>query len=390
MIPYIKQYLTEAWDDFDLGQKPDDLLFIKFSDRMLRPAQYGVISFKVNALYKGHEEPKAIIRVPRYPASNEANDSIRIEHSNLRFIHSKINDIRIKRSIPRSLFDRSIRGSLVGAVEYLSGNDMSNYMVCSKIDDLFVSNYKSASKWLIDFQKKLCPENEIIKGAKFSEDHLKSLFDRYSLLFPDKKHLHEGYFTGLVSLANTFDGMQIMLPASHGDYHASNIFMSDGSISGVIDWEDFSAKQLPAFDIYHFITTYFEALYDFSANNYPKGIETFSESKYLLDLIDSFADEYFTALGMDTQFQEIIFPLFMIDSLCKAADPRKPVSSIVIKKEFLLNLRPAKISDLIRYMAIFPYLDLLKKASRSGDKQKQDYFTDKIEKLKEEASSKEK
>ena len=44
--------------------------------------------------------------------------------------------------------------------------------------------------------------------------------------------------------------------ASHGDFWAQNLLISDGGEAGVIDWERFAAESAPDADLFHFPLTY--------------------------------------------------------------------------------------------------------------------------------------
>ena len=155
MIPFIKEYLFNHWTPLNLGEKPKDLLFVKFADRGIRAPEVGIISFLVKKVLPEREEPLMILRFPRYASNLPANQSLECEYKNLMYIHEKLGSSCLAFGIPRVCFWQEINSSRVLGISHLPGESMWQGIAAGDVIKKYLANYVKAFTWQMGFQKAL-------------------------------------------------------------------------------------------------------------------------------------------------------------------------------------------------------------------------------------------
>jgi len=373
MIPFIQKYLLENWGKFEIGPKPDKLLFTKFADRRIRAKEVAVVSFQVNAIFGHDEKPVLILRIPRYPENQGAKLSLEREYKNLSDIQNKLH----REEIPRPILFETINASKGLAMTFLSGSPINSLMLSQNIMKAFTDNSALAFSWLIDFQTKFG------KGRESSIEEIVSNETAFYLkAFPQNALIHSSFFEKIIARSKEFRLRAIPLLPQHEDFHAENIFIRENKVSAVIDWEDFEPEGLPAFDVIHFIKTYLEALFNyFSQNSDTVSIEKLSTNKEMLDLIKSPIQQYLNALGIEAGLMEILIPLYLIHSINLAANPRKNAVGALSNLELLLRLKPTTIDELLLFMSAFSYGIIYGKAMSASNQKLAAFCKDKIESI---------
>lgn len=357
MIPFIKKYLFDNWQDLRMGKKPDDLLFIKLPARNIRAPELSIVSFLLKAVYKKKETPVLIVRFPRYAENIEANASLKSEYDNLNYLNSNVNKDEIKQVIPHPIMYKEINSTWVLAINYLPGQGLGERIISSDILKAYIENYQLSFSWLVGLQKELDGnKREPVKNV------VERVIGQFEKMFPDLSIRSKDYFLKTRAVAEKHN-MDIPIMIQHNDFHADNIFVLNNKISGVIDWEDCEREGIPGFDLLHFIKTYYEALLNyFAETNNISMIDSFLSNNQIINVIESTVESYFNAIGIDKKYNKIIIPLYLFKSAMLAGSSRKQASSALSHCKNILQLQPVTFIDLFEAMSVFIYGRVLKKA----------------------------
>lgn len=378
MIPYIKEYLLKNWENLKLGQRPNDLLFIKFEDRLIRSQDVSIITFLVKKIIDNSEIPSLIVKIPRYPENPYANLTLKNEYNNLIKVQEKINNIQIINTMPKIIFMVTINNSLILAENFLSGSDMGSTILNNDIPKTFIDNFGLASSWLINFQTSY--GGRTIKLGDFMINYAEKIINDYIVNFPEKSSSHNAFFKNIINACEKSCDKEIVIFPQQTDYHASNILLNNGKVSGVIDWEDFEEFGLPCFDLFHFITTYHEGLYNyFCKTGYWEGIDKLSnDPEWLTILNNAISKFYLVPLNIDPELVHIFIALYAIKCVLIAGSSRKEALAILPIKEYMLSLNPSSLSDLLVSITIIYFNRLRRKAIANNKKDLADLFNSKI------------
>jgi len=347
MIPFIKRRLLEEWPKLGLGERPDDLLFIKFADRGIRRAEVSIISSLVKGKYRGEEKPLFIFRFPRYAGSSEARSSLETEFSNLNVIHGKLDD----QTVPKVVYWGEINDYRVLAVSFLPGAPLSRQMLSDNILRSYIGNFGLAFSWLVNWQKAF--------GS-----------------------------AGQITLAE-LPALALPRWPQHGDYHADNIFVLEGAVSGVIDWEDFELAGAPCFDLYHFIRTYFEGINEyFAKTDRVEELSYFTESREVGTVVRATIDNYYQLAGIDPQAEKVLLSRYLSYAASLAASPRKRAEGALKRLNILLKLAPSSIEELLFYQSVFNYGEIYQRAKEKQAQRLIELSRSKISEIQKRATEK--
>ncbi len=246
MIPFIGEYIREKFNI--------DPIFILLESRQIRQAELSTISFLVKKKEKDREDPFAIIKMPRYADNIQALRTLELENENLTILSKKLSQ-ELLSSVPSILFFDKISDAYVLGERFIAGLEMSSAILKGpSILDNFAANSIAASSWLSEF------EDSFEKRPTGSHQITESLSNDLSSKLSQTNYR---LLNKALKILSAEPDRQMAIVPQHGDFHASNIFMKNGKIAGVIDWEDFSlVSHPPCYDLVHFIYTYIEALYE--------------------------------------------------------------------------------------------------------------------------------
>ncbi len=366
MIPAVEKYLIENWSKLKGYQKPDKLLFIKFEERRIRAAEVAIITVLIKGKYGSEEKPLFILRFPRYPDNREANRSLEKENKNLSLVQEKLKGSNLAQTVPEALIYDTVLGSRFLIISFLSGRDSVSSLDLANMMKSYVELFAKSFAWREEFDKawggvEKVVDEELIQTFAVGEIEL------YKKTFPKSAGRFEQYLNRIIECSKKHMGEKITILPQHVDFHASNIFLQEGRVSGVIDWEDFEEKGLPCFDLFHYIKTLIEAFYDTAARQGDLNfIVSLSEDQNWLQAVRSLAEQYSKSAGTGPALWDVLIPLFLIKSQNIAGSPGKLALHIAKRNELLLQLMPFSLEELIYYMSSFAYGDIYKKAAAEG------------------------
>lgn len=147
----------------------------------------------------------------------------------------------------RVLLSTAVRGTPLTVGYYTPGH--------VRRPNLVAKDFALAGTWLYRFQRATRSGTATIGPAAFDE-WIRPTMARYraevgwasweSSLFTDR----------LPALCSALSGASVPVVAVHGDYAPGNVLVSNGRVSGVIDWELGRGAGLPFSDLFKFATSY--------------------------------------------------------------------------------------------------------------------------------------
>ncbi len=367
MIPFIKNYILEHWTGYNLGGRPDELFFIKFPDRGIKDPNLTNLSFLVKAVIGGSERPVMIVRTPRYAGNTAPESALGSEYNNLVAIHNKLGDADLKATIPFPFFFEKINDGAVFSQSLVFGEEMADTLFAGNIFERFLQNVKLSLNWLIPFEKDIGGK-KIRISSDFIDGYAAKKIDIYRGYSPKLSQHLEGYFNNIINTLRGHEGRELTIYPQHYDFHASNIFIKNGKVSGVIDWEDFLFDALPMFDLYHFIKTYIEGVSNALGESNPLLLGQLLSAD-MIKIAKFAVAEYCKACGIEPALADVFLALYLIESQNIAADPKRKAMASFTRGELVLSYRVSNIDDLILSMGIIPLTFANQKALSAGDQE---------------------
>ena len=190
MIPCVKEYLL------NLGEKPEDLLFIKFADRRIRAPAVGTITFLVKKIDRGEEKPLFILRIPRYPKSAEADQTLENEYRNLTLVRQRLQDPELLSAVPSPILLEKIETGRFLIIGLLSGRDLGYRLPGRDLIKAYVDNFLLAFGWKMKFEKRWGGV-----GAQSGEAIVVSEIELYKRTFPASAAKPEQFFSRITDKA---------------------------------------------------------------------------------------------------------------------------------------------------------------------------------------------
>lgn len=365
MIPFIRKHLIDHWTDFDHGSRPEDLFFIKFPDRCIKDPNLTNISFMVKKVIANLEQPVMIVKTPRYPGRPEPRNALETEFRNLVYVHESLKTPEIKNAVPYPYFLAEINDSIAFSQSFLFGEPMSHTLFSGNLFERLQTNFRIASAWLKMFGHEF-KEDRINIDADFINEYVENRINKYFTYSPKNSARLVGYFNLIRGGFKGREGREIPIYPQHYDFHASNIFLMDGKVSGVIDWEDFMPDGLPMFDIFHFIKTYVEGILDAVGNSDPLLVEKIL-SPELMNIAKTVINGYCLDNGIDPGLANAFLALYLIESQNLAADPSRKAFAAFNRGELIMTFENFNIEKLLLSLGIIPLNMAKERAALSGD-----------------------
>lgn len=204
-------------------------------------------------LFDGHGHPQVVAKVARRPSAEPA---LRAEH---RVLQDLWRDPPMGggETLPEPLLIETIAGRLVLATTALPGGPMSvGYYQPghARRPRLVNQDFELAGNWLAQFQRETW-RGQLVIGPETFEDSVQPVFERYRAAVGWSRW-EQLLVDRLARCCDELSGASVPLVAVHGDYALGNILLSDGRISGVVDWELGQPLGLPFTDLFKFVSSY--------------------------------------------------------------------------------------------------------------------------------------
>ena len=263
-------------------------------------------SSAISFLLSNTTQPLFHIKLAQTEATVQA---IEQEHKNLLKIQKNVKG-ELKKSISSFAHTDNFDGCQILIQGALPGKPLIGLLNASKNPDSeserkdFFCKLDFVKNWLIEFHKSVQTGH-----LKLTDKECELKVTKLLAKFPNKlKNQKEELFNQLK------DASQKTLPRipQHGDFCDSNILINKNRVY-VVDWESYSATDLPLFDVFHILTTAIISFFLFKENN---PLNTFKKIYFaktkLTNFMISFLKDYCTNFDIPFAFIKLGFPLYLL------------------------------------------------------------------------------
>jgi len=196
---------------------------------------------------------KAPSLVAKMSANPEHVATLEREHANLRSLRERLGE-GLSSTLPMPFAVVSDGSRTAFAEQYMPGRSMYFEMRNSWAPRRHVErHFELACNWLIAFQKATQVGDGRL-GDPGVHDIVTAPLAEYQRLFSPAAAEGE-FIAGIIGKRQAFDGARLPVVANQGDFWARNLILQRAGL-GVLDWESYSARGSPLFDIFLFATSY--------------------------------------------------------------------------------------------------------------------------------------
>lgn len=294
-------------------------------------------------LFDASGEPQVVAKVARLPAAEEA---LRAEHRMLVELAGGTLE-NVSAQLPRPLLLDRVGSRLVLATNVLPGGPMAaGYYRPGHVQDrgLVAQDLSVAGDWLAAFQRET-HRGRMVVGPETVDEWVLPVFRRYRDLVGWSRWERE-LLDSLARACEELSGLSMPLTAEHGDYAIGNILLTDGVITGVVDWERGRPVGLPCQDVFKLVASYGSFLDRAAAarrgrvpghpgwseanrrwggpGTWPNRVgflHAFFGAGWFPDLVRQFVGEHLLRLGAPAKAMELFLPLFVAEQATALDNP---------------------------------------------------------------------
>jgi len=327
---HLEKMILGKWPCFYDEEPPKNIDFNILSSFVSRDLKLSPAIIFANAVTTDKKKPVFIIKMQRDPAVDIVKLSLEHEFKALQTMSK--NNI-FARFVPSPVFSGVMEGHMLNVETIIKGTTLNDLLVgvASREDvslhlrkvlillkDLYFSTYVSDESYSNFCSRFLSPELNMFS------DVLKD----YSVYF-------KGYFS--------FDEKNVVLPlySQHGDFFVSNILFDKHEISGIIDFEDFSAKGLPMGDLYNFLITY---IFSLKRTGVDKKLNF---GDWFIDLVGGIVSDYAKNAKIPEEVHDDLFRAYVLHSINREMGPRRNNLELA---RFLMNSFKDKPKNVFDFM----------------------------------------
>ena len=279
MSNVIEKYLKTNWHKIESkGIIPDKLTLMKVSGQNFSTAAVNFFLF-----VEDEKRPSYFLKINRKP--KEFNN-IEEEFSSLKQVSGFLSS-DISHTFPEPVF--------LGKVDDLTTLMVQTFLNGRKI---YLNNYKELSELFAkSFHWLKCFYNVTRKGVtKFDSLKLKDAFVEVEKIQAPPRAIKEK-LDMVIKIADEFNGLNIPLSSSQGDFDFDNILINDSGIS-IVDWEDYNENSHPLLDLEFFIFNL--GLYYYEKDPHIESLDKFfSKGTKTYNLADRYITEYCNFLKLE-------------------------------------------------------------------------------------------
>lgn len=300
MIQQILDSVSGVWDALGIGESmpPEMHLFLQSRRRTV------FFLFAPGNM----SQPVAVVKMSRHPAQNDIlKQSVKRCQEIRQFL-----DPGTRATVPGMCLIEPING-LVGVVEQgMRGRPIGTFAGDRNREKTVREECNAFAEWLIHFQAYQRNEWVEITDAVLSDILLRPLEQLASV--------NEAHRSWLNDRAKALLGVKLPLVWAYGDAHPSNILLSNGRVSGVVDWEGAAPNQLPVSDWFQFSISLAKELIKAQSTSMSELQRTSAACAVLLGeehsrvgkIIREETTRFFSAIGLSPDLAAPLFFVFLI------------------------------------------------------------------------------
>ena len=259
---------------------------------------------------RGAKAPCAVLKASSNP---EHRESLEREFGVMRSLRQRLGtDLAATVPEPLALFED--RGVLVFAESYLGGRSMYFEMRNGWFPRRRVRrHFGLARRWLVEFQKATAA-GEARLGDEATAEFVNRPLREYRRVCARTQGERE-WVTRAAKLARELKGERVPLAGRQGDFWARNLLVKGDSL-GVVDWEGFSERSTPFYDLFLFAASYglsFPWRLGRWAEPSAAFRATFREGGWLSDVVRQTLRAYCDSVGVSPRLLELFFYVFLAE-----------------------------------------------------------------------------
>lgn len=289
-------YVRNHWSKFGLEDRPTEIdFFVK--------NKYRKLTFFF--LEKNQKKPFALAKSTPFP--RDKNEIIK-EYKILSFVNSKVKG-KLKKTIPKPISLVKVGNSPVLFQNFLPGE-----IISSKVNDIFKikhlnKNFKKVNDWLIAFNNCFKKKSIYLNDKQIKKLIIGPIHKSISL----DKTLSKKDFKWIFNRIELLKKTPLYLIPKHTDFWPGNILINKNEIK-VLDWEDFGLSNLPFFDLFHFIVSYFLLIdFYFTRDEYHKFYKIFFTKNKYNNYIRKYVKDYCKAFNLNPKLLDLFFLLYLVE-----------------------------------------------------------------------------
>ncbi len=259
---------------------------------------------------RGAKAPCAVLKASSNP---EHRESLEREFAVMRSLRARLGPA-LAATVPEPLALFEDGGVSVFAESYLGGRSMYFEMRNEWFPQRRVgAHFRLARRWLVEFQKATAA-GEARLGDEALDEFVTRPIREYRRLCARTQGERE-WASRAAKLARELKGERVPLAGRQGDFWARNLLVK-GDALGVIDWEGFSERSTPFYDLFLFAASY-GLSYPWRVGRWAEPAAafraTFREGGRLSGVVRETLRAYCDSAGVSPRLLELFFYVFMAE-----------------------------------------------------------------------------
>lgn len=236
-IERLTGFILENWDGFETGKaRPARLELKKISNEQALTYHALIVNIA------GEPAPVLYIKF----VALKLQERYLKEIENLKLIAQKVRAPDLCRTIDPSAAVFQGEDLVFLISKYISVPSMYELLRRSSDVNGILAMADALLDWLGGFQR------EALRQEPFAVDRAKEQVDYLTSRLDNVSEGSRSYFSGLVAGLAQYSGQAVPVSWSHGDLVPSNIFLDEGRVFRVVDWEEFSLSEMTLRDLIRF------------------------------------------------------------------------------------------------------------------------------------------
>ena len=336
----IIDFIDKYWDSFKLGiEKPKEFAITGVNIR--RSGPHATRCFKV--LNKSDLSPVLIIKMPQMPGSLLAYISLSTEYNIIKKLHSNDSLSSIIQTIPKAIELTKIKGVQILLEKAFTGNNLELLIGADPEDKIANIIFYSTLAWLSKLHLET-QEEKFVFNEKSINSCFKKPFEEIEKKYGQSLHDTYQYIYTQLKRLSIFNGLELNLSLTHGDFNPWNIILQKDESICVVDWEDTEFNGLFLRDLFYFVLVYtWELFYNAKAKEkYKNQGEDYFENKasWYTKLVKDNISSFFSQINLPLDSIDLFFLIFLVKNTEIDLENKRSINKTSAKRWLdILNLK---------------------------------------------------
>lgn len=324
MLRALEAFLLDQWDTLALTlARPPRLSFVLMDDSDYERGAIGVLAF-----CEGVRRPVLFAKVARDP---EHDEHVGRQFEVLTALRER-GDTWVRNALARPLFLRRIQGELVMAESAFLGplmvDEMCHWRRGGFRRGVVADHFRAMVGWLVRLSRATGVRRPLTREDLDTHvfSHLRAVYREGD--WPSAVAQFRARLEALV-------GRTVLMVPVHNDLNPKNIILEERAPPRVVDWEVASLEGLPFLDLFYFTTWYvFRHRRVRPRDERRRFHYAYWKCGWYVELVNRAATDYATALGLETELAEALFPLHLLERAGRDARRGRAKQSLLRRAHF--------------------------------------------------------